>query len=268
MEGGATQTAAPARRTETWDSFWAQKLRLDFFDGQWDMYHKAAKSRADWLTNQFSLETSRPVLSCACGEAGIELALAQQGIQVTGIDKCATFIHYAREEAGASGLPATFLTADLRASQPGGDRPLPGGNGCVMCFDTLGLLSMDDELALLKRMVAALGPGGVLLVDAPKREEQASGRVWWPLKGGYLLQETRWEKASSTLLVEPLYIEPDGTIVDLQDPYDQTRGAHSGILRHVYAPEELAGLVTQAGIYADIVNHQRKGYVMVAARKE
>lgn len=254
------------QRRETWESFWAQALRIDFFSGQWEAYRKAADARAEWLETAFGLDHNRPLLSLACGEGGIELALARRGFRVTGIDICPTFIYFAREKAGEESLPATFLVADLRAGGASGSMPLPGGNGAVCCFDTLGLLSSEDEEALLARMVRALAPGGALLVDCPKREELSSMRTWWKQGAGYLLQDTRWDKPSSILSVEPLFISEDGAQTVLDDPYDPTR-PHTGVQRYIYSSEELARLVRGAGLSAEAVPHQRKGYTMIVGRQ-
>jgi SAM-dependent methyltransferase len=257
------------QRQETWDAFWAQTLRIDFFAGQWDAYRKAADARAEWLEAAFGLDTSRPVLSLACGEGGIELALARRGYKVTGIDVCSTYINHAREMAAQQAISATFLTADLRASKAPGNKlsPLPGGNGLVCCFDTFGLLSTDDEESLLQRMAGALAPGGVLLVDCPKREDQAASHHWWRVNDGYLLMDTRWEKTSYTLVQEPLFIGPEGRETVLRDPYDASRGEHNGLIRYIFSPEELARMVRSVGLTGEIVPHQRKGYTLVAGRQ-
>ncbi len=255
------------QRRETWDAFWAQTLRIEFFAGQWDAYRKAADARAEWLENAFGLDKSRPVLSCCCGEGGIELALARRGFRVTGIDISPTFIYHAREKAAQEELPATFLVADLRASSASGSMPLPGGNGTVCCFDTLGLLSSEDEEALVARMAGAMHPSGVLLLDAPKREDMIPGRAWWKLPSGYVLEDRRWDKASSTLVMEPVHIGPDGAETVLFDPYDQTRAEHTGIQRYIYSAEELARLVRGTGLPTEIVPHQRKGYVLALGRQ-
>jgi SAM-dependent methyltransferase len=257
------------QRQESWESFWAQTLRIDFFAGQWDAYRRAADARAEWLEAAFGLDTSRPVLSLACGEGGIELALARRGYKVTGIDICSTFIHHAREMAAEQNLSATFLTADLRASTaPGGKLPpLPGGNAVVCCFDTFGLLSIEDEETLLGHMVNALAPGGIVLVDCPKREDQASLRHWWRMKDGYLLMDTRWDKTSSTLVQEPLFIGPDGQETVLHDPFDTSRGQYPGVIRYIFSAEELARMVRGAGLTGEIVPHQRKGYTLVVGRQ-
>lgn len=250
-------------RSETWESFWARKLRIEFFDGQWEMYRRVADARAEWLEENFGLDRARPLLSCACGEGGIELALARRGFNVTAIDRCGPLIHFAREQAAQEKLTISFITADLRDKAP-----LPGGNGTVCCFDTLGLLASEDEEQLAKRMAAALGPEGVLLVDSPSRDELRPGRTWNPVGEGHLLLETRWEKGAATQVIEPLFIEGDGSRVVLQDPYDQTLGEHTGVQRYVYSPAELTRLVEQAGLAAEVVPHQRRGYFIVVGRRE
>jgi len=248
------------KRRETWNSYWGKKLRIEFFEGKWEMYRKVADARAEWLEATFNLDKSRPLLSCACGEGGIELALSRRGFRVTGIDRCAALTHFAREQAAKEELGTTFLTADLRE-----DQPLPGGNGTVVCFDTLGLLASEEEELLLAKMSRALASGGTLLVDGPQREAQTSSRHWWPVGDGYLLMETRWDKGSSTQVIEPLFIEPDGAQVILADPYDQSRGNHTGVHRYVYNQQELLSLVQRAGLPSAPVGHQRQGYFMIVA---
>jgi SAM-dependent methyltransferase len=247
-------------RTETWESFWAQAWRIDFFAGQWEAYRRAADARAAWLEETFQLDKSKPVLSLACGEGGIELALARRGFNVTGIDVCSTFVYFAREQAAKEGLEVTFLLADTRQ-----DAPLPDGNGLVYCFDTFGLLAGEVEQALVLKMAVALARDGLLLVDSPQREAQRPGRAWWPVRDGFLLQDVRWDVGGSVSHTEPLFIEADGARVALFDPYDASRGEHSGVERYVYSPTELIAVLKSTDLGAEAVRHQRAGYFMVAA---
>lgn len=249
-------------RRETWDSFWARTLRIDFFEGQWEMYNKVADKRAEWIEQTFEPDPQRPVLSIACGEGGIELALSRRGYNVTGIDRSATFIHHAREQAKAEGLSATFLVGDLRQRTS-----LTAGNGLVYCFDTLGLLGGAVEASLIKRMVASLTREGVLLVDNPQRESQKPSRTWGPLSKGHLLMETRWDAATGMLHIEPLFIEENGERVILADPYDEEKADETGVTRYVYRPDELVKAVDAAGMPAQVVKHQRGGYYMVVGRR-
>lgn len=252
------------RREETWNSFWAKLLRIDFFEGKWEMYNKVADARAGWLESTFNLDRNVPILSCACGEGGIELALARRGFKVTGIDRSTTFIHFAREQAAKEGLDgATFLTTDLSK-----DPEHPGSFGLVCCFDTFGLLSSQTEQRLITWMAQALNRGGRLLVDAPQREGQKPSRSWFPLNDGFLLLDTRWDPATGIQHIEPLFIEPDGTRVVLNDPYDKSREDQTGVARYMYTPDELTRMLLTSGMPAQVVRHQRGGYFMVVAEPD
>ncbi len=250
-------------RRETWDSYWGKALRIDFFEGQWSTYRKVAEARAEWLEKLLRFDKTKPVLSCACGEGGIELALARRGYKVTGIDRCGTLIGFAREEAAKHGLDVTYLTADLLS-----EGELPGGNGFVYCFDTLGLLSLDDEKSLLERMRAAMAPEGVMAVDAPMRTGQRPIRQWWPVRDGYLLLDTHWDAGQSLQHMEPVFIEGDGTKVLLEDPYDAEQQPPTGVRRYVYPSNEMLNLVEGTGLKARSIEHHRRGYYMVIGKED
>ncbi len=251
------------RREESWDGFWARTLRIDMFEGQWEAYHKVADSRAEWLEKTFHLDKDKPVLSLACGEGGIELALARRGFNVIGIDRSQVLVSFARDQAIEGNLNATFVHADLT-----GDTQLPGNNGSVLCFDTLGLLSNDDEYRLMQRMASSLHREGVLLVDNPQREGLVPTRRWQHFNDGYFLLETWLEKETGTHLLNPIWISPEGEEVLLRDPYDRKRESHTGVLRYVYTPSELVNLVKSTGLPAREAKHQRNGYFMVVGSRE
>ena len=250
------------RREESWDSFWARTLRIDMFDGQWDAYRKVADSRAEWMEKTFSLQKERPLLSLACGEGGIELALARRGYNVIGIDRSSVLISHARDQAIEENLNATFVQADLT-----GDTQLPGNNGTVFCFDTLGLLSNEDEYRIVQRMASSLHREGVLLIDNPQRDSLTPSRRWQRLNDGYFLSESWFDKDSGTHVLNPLWISPQGEEVVLRDPYDKKRPAHDGMQRYVYPPSELVNLVRSTGLPAREVRHQRSGYYMVVGSR-
>lgn len=249
-----------AERIETWDSFWGQLLRIDFFEGQWDAYRKVADSRAEWLEETFGLDKDRPLLSLACGEGGIELALARRGFNVTGIDRCTAFIHYAREQANAEGLGASFIVGDIRR-----DSPLPGGNGTVAMFDTLGLLGPEAEAKIMRRIGESLGDGGIVLMDSPIREALRPSRNWWPVRKGYVLMDSRWDKESAMQHIEPLFIEEDGSRVALIDPYNEGNAGMRGVERYIYSDAEMVQLAGLVGLPGRIIPHQRGGHIMMAA---
>jgi len=250
------------RREESWDGFWAKLLRIDMFEGQWDAYRKVADSRAEWLEKTFGLQKDRPVLSLACGEGGIELALARRGYSVIGVDRSQVMISFARDMAIEENLNATFVHADLTS-----DSQLPGNNGTVLCFDTLGLMNDDDEYRVIQRAVGSLHRDGVLLIDNPLREGLTLQRRWQRINDGYFLSESYLDKDSGTHVLNPVFISPQGEEVLLRDPYDRKRESHTGVLRYVYTPAELVNLVKTTQLPAREVKHQRPGYYMVVGSR-
>ena len=249
------------RRSEGWDPYWGRLLRIDFFDGQWESYRSIADARAKWLVETFNLDPRRRVLSLACGEGGIELALARLGFSVTGIDRNHALIDFARNQAEAEELNAIFLATDLRTSSM-----LPYDNGLVCCFDTLGLLGRREEARLIAAAAGALASDGLLLVDGPRSEELVNGRNWWPVAGGFVLLDSKYDKDQRVQHMEPLFLADDGQIVDLADSYDSEQPTAKGVTRYVYSADELRSLVATVGLEAHVVEHQRKGYYMIAAR--
>ncbi|MEZ5338567.1 MAG: class I SAM-dependent methyltransferase [bacterium] len=249
-------------REETWDGFWAQLLRIDMFAGQWDAYRKVADSRAEWLEKSFGLDRERPLLSLACGEGGIELALARRGYNVIGIDRSQVLVNFARDRAIEENLNATFVHADLTENSQ-----LPGNNGTVICFDTLGLLNDDDEYRLVQRAAGALHRDGILLIDNPLREELSTVHRWQRIHDGYFLMEAWLDKASGIQIQNPIFISPEGEEVLLRDPYDRKRESHTGVQRYVYTPAELVNLLKSTGLPAREFRHQRGGYYMVAGSR-
>ena len=147
------------------------------------------------------------------------------------------------------------------------DKQLPGGNGLVCCFDTFGLLGSEAETRLAARMVEAIDSDGTLLLDSPQREALTSSRNWWKIGEGYLLLNSRYDRAAFTQIIDPLFIEPEGKMVNLKDPYDPSREEHSGTIRYIYSPSELQRPVHNAGLQTGLMNHQRKGYYMVVGRR-
>jgi tellurite methyltransferase len=91
-------------------------------------------------------------LDIACGEGRNSIFLARQGFCVTGIDISAEGIAKAATRAEAERLEVEFLTADLEAYEFTGTWDL------IINFNFL-------LRGLLPEAVAALSPGGVMVVD-------------------------------------------------------------------------------------------------------
>ena len=114
------------------------------------------------------------VLDVGCGEGRFCRMLAERGVATTGVD------------------PAATLIAQAQALHPDGDYQVesaetmavePGGYDMVVCY--LSLIDMPDLDAALARIVAAIRPGGHLLIANLTGFNTAAVHLGWvkPLIG-------------------------------------------------------------------------------------
>jgi len=133
---------------ETWPQIWEdEKLFEIFFGNEYRHFLRRVE------------EHGPRVLELGCGNGGTSLALAERGLQVTGIDLSPERVDAARREALRKGLTArtTFLAGDLNLM------PLsPSSFDCVVAHDSLHhILELGS---LLDRVRGTLVPGGRLVV--------------------------------------------------------------------------------------------------------
>lgn len=99
-----------------------------------------------------SLSPGTAALDIACGEGRNSIYLARHGFSVTGVDISPVGIAKAVRWAAAERLAISFVTADLDVGLPAGRWDL------IVNFNFL-------LRELFPRAVAALNPGGVMVVD-------------------------------------------------------------------------------------------------------
>jgi SAM-dependent methyltransferase len=96
------------------------------------------------------------VLELACGTGRLTLPIAQRGIETVGLDSSPTMLEIAGAKAAASGAPATFVQADMRAF----DLPQRFDLIFIAGNSLQHLLSVDDlrqTLACARRHLASGG---------------------------------------------------------------------------------------------------------------
>ena len=115
----------------------------------------------EFLVDCLDLRAGMKVLDAGCGPGRHALALAEQGIEVVGIDASPDFIALAQASAGPRSVE--FRVGDLRdlAAEAEFDAVI------CLCQGGFGLLGgHNDELDVVARFARALRPGGRLALSA------------------------------------------------------------------------------------------------------
>lgn len=115
-----------------------------------------------FLVDALALTAGDRVLDVGCGPGRHALALAERGIEVTGVDASPAFVALARASAEARALPATFTVLDVRdlAYDSEFDAAI------CLCQGGFGLLGGRDEVEVFTRIARTVRPGGRLAVSA------------------------------------------------------------------------------------------------------
>lgn len=124
-------------------------------------FTKGSDQEVGFLLELLRLQPGSRVLDVGCGPGRHTIRLAQGGLAVTGIDVSRRFLELAAEDARASGVKPALFEVDAR------QMPFESEFDAVfsLCQGGFGLMGGDDGL-VLKRMVEALKPGGVLVMTA------------------------------------------------------------------------------------------------------
>ena len=134
-------------------------------------------------------------VGCGTGLVSVDLALAAPGRRVLAVDVDPTKTAVARRAAGRAGVDARVRVEDVAV----GWTPPAGSFDAVVVVDVLYLLGRQAALDLLDDLVAALRPGGVLVV-----KEMAAAPRW----------KAAWTRAQEAVAVRGLRVTA-GTTVEL-----------------------------------------------------
>jgi ubiquinone/menaquinone biosynthesis C-methylase UbiE len=185
---------------------------------------------ARWLASV--TPTGGSVIDLGCGPGHHSLALAEHGCSVTAVDYSPGMLDLARRKVAARSLEVAFVRADLSR-----DLPLPEASfDGALCISVIQVL--PDVGAFLARVRRLLGPDGHLLVEL-----SAAGGG-----GGPYPSPRRWQ---------------DRLLNDLKHVVARLPGA---ITR--YGPEELARLLTTAGLVPLETRTYARSYAILSRRED
>ena len=139
----------------------------------WNERYSSEPSRYGDEVNQFVLEVAGPLaagraLDVACGQGRNAVWLAWRGHRVTGIDLSDVAIAHAGELASERGVDVDFSVADFLKWDPPPD-------GFDLVLLSYLQLPPGDRVMAHRRAVAALAPGGWLLLIAHHRDNIEHG---------------------------------------------------------------------------------------------
>jgi SAM-dependent methyltransferase len=173
---------------------------------------KATPAEVDQLLDLLKLEKEARILDLGCGTGRHSLELARRGYQVTGVDRTASFLSFARDIAKREELDVEFDIADMRSFRSG------EAYDCVLSlFTSFGYFEdQADNLAVLANVYQSLNQGGLFLLDMMGKEVLARifvERNWDEQEGVFHLQERRvtkdwsWMENRWILIKEGRFIE-------------------------------------------------------------
>lgn len=120
---------------------------------------------AQFIIRTMGLQPGMRVLDAPCGAGRIAIHLAKAGCHMTGIDRNPRFIARAQARFAAEGVSGVFQVDDLRQMS------FEGTFDAVYCWGgSFGYFTDAENLLALRRLAAALHPGGCLLLDQLNRE--------------------------------------------------------------------------------------------------
>ena len=145
--------------------------------------------QVEWIHQDVLRGVPVRILDLACGPGLYTSRLATLGYACVGIDFAPAAVRHAEKEAAREGLDCTYVQADVRKAEYG-----DGYGLAMMLFGQLNVFRRGDARSILGKALAALRPGGHLLLE-PQRFETVerggrAGSSWYSCgAGGGLFSE-------------------------------------------------------------------------------
>lgn len=192
-----------------------------------------------WLREEIGPDR-RTILDLGCGPGLYTERLAQSGYAVTGVDFSANSIAYARERAKKLGLNIDYSCLnylDMEYQEQ--------FDAVLMIYCDFGVLTADERALLVKKIYAALKPGGVFIFDALNKEvlnRLRFEKTWTASEKGF------WRGEPYVCLAESFhYPEQKATldqyiVIGVEEQQKVYR-----FWNHYFAPDDIREMFTGAG---------------------
>ncbi|AJC80571.1 hypothetical protein IE4803_CH03404 [Rhizobium etli bv. phaseoli str. IE4803] len=194
--------------------------------------------------NQVAKPIRGPILDLGCGTGRVTVPLAQNGIQVVGVDRSIGMLHLAAKNISDAGATATFIKEDFRALQLSitFDLAIAPANVINHCFTTtdIDLFLSSVRRSLNRSAKFVIGARNQLLGQAGT--QPVAMHTPAQLASGYRLEWTALPYDHKTQLSLAIFSEITSA------------GTTEYFLAHrIYYPDEAATLLSRHGFVVDNV---------------
>jgi SAM-dependent methyltransferase len=164
--------------------------------------------QCDFIEKRLGLKAGATLLDVACGLGQHVVELTARGYASVGVDLSLAMLSRASEEAQARGMRINFLHADMR------DLNFESSFDAVTCLGTsLGYFDDETNRKVMERLLRALKPGGVLLLDVVNRDHVIRSQpnlIWFEGDGCVCMEESEFNFFTSRLHVKRTVILDNG----------------------------------------------------------
>ena len=189
--------------------------------------------QCDFIERRLGLKPGATLLDVGCGLGMHVVELTARGYASVGVDLSLAMLSRASEEAQSRGMRVNFLHADMR------DLSFESSFDAVTCLGTsLGYFDDETNRKVIERLLRALKPGGVLLLDVVNRDHVIRSQpnlIWFEGEGCVCMEESEFNYFTSRLQVKRTVILDSGRQLE-----------HEYSLR-LYALHELGQLMNASG---------------------
>lgn len=142
------------------------------------------------VSNLLMIKKGERILDLCCGTGRHCLELARQGFDVVGVDRTASFIEKAKQNAQKGNLAVDFVVGDMK------EFCKPNSFDIVMnLFGSFGYFEdVNDDRQVVRNMYATLRPGGRFLIETMGKEIAAREfreRNWSEHGDAFILAERK-----------------------------------------------------------------------------
>ena len=193
---------------------------------------------ARFVVQALGLEEGDAILDLGCGTGRHSVALAQQGLKVTGLDLSETLLNQGRSSAEAAGVEVNWLERDMRDLED-----LGPFDACASLYTAFGFFGDDEDQEVLYQVAAALAPGGRFLLDLTNFLGYLCDlprEVWTENDRAVLRERNEYEAHSGGLVTHRACFFKEGGRLDLPPSWVRA-----------YLPHEVLRMLRRAGLRAD-----------------